>query len=707
MAFEETTAADLSCRVALGILFYFEHQYGRARMEEVYAGIEGAPPLSYIRDLNNWISVDFGMHMLDAFAEASGDPDFALKAGRFGISPEALGFVYYMFRALATPRTAFERIVSVCRDANRAGDFTIDRITDRHMVMRYQSKRREPTVSGCRVRQGQFTEVPTLWGLPRARLVHTQCQTLGAEACVYELSWTPYSSSLWRVLCGALTGGGAGLLLAHPFGWILVPTCAALGGSTGLALGYRATSSRSLKLLADQEESLAQSIRDLGHRFDEIRQLNQTLEQKVEARTRELSVASDQLKDALARQAELLDSEKRARLEAEQANRAKDHFLATLSHELRTPLTSMLMHASLLSRRAEGDEELERGTASIRRSIDTQTRLVDDLLDISRIASGKLVLSRGPVELGEVVADAVAMARPVAEGKSVTLEADTTLCLGTVLGDANRLQQIVGNLLTNAIKFTPRGGRIQVRAAHVDGNAQIEVADNGMGIRPDFLPQLFRRFVQADTSVTRTYGGLGLGLALVRHLVEAHGGAVCAESAGEGKGATFRVILPLLPDESRPARPANPARAPAHHDIRGVRAPHRRRQRYARFLRVDPEALGSGRSRRPFRHGGPRCARGVPATGRPLRHRDAGGGRLELHPSCPSAASRAGRTGARGGSHGSHRRRRPRARAGGGFSAQRDEAHRSGAAGRGGLDSGGIGERKERGRSARFVGACE
>ncbi len=244
--------------------------------------------------------------------------------------------------------------------------------------------------------------------------------------------------------------------------------------------------------------------------------------------------------------AQLLDSEKRARVDAEQANRAKDLFLATLSHELRTPLSSMLLEAQVLGRTAGEDPRVQRSSASIERAARAQARLIDDLLDVSRIVSGKLLLDLRGVGLKEIVQSSVDMALPAAEAKSLALDlAISGDFVATVYGDAVRLQQVMGNLLANAIKFTPQGGRIWVRLERAGARAHVTVTDTGMGIRAALLPQLFSKFVQADSSVTRAHGGLGLGLAIVRHLVEAHGGQVFAESPGEGKGATFRVALPI------------------------------------------------------------------------------------------------------------------------------------------------------------------
>jgi len=265
--------------------------------------------------------------------------------------------------------------------------------------------------------------------------------------------------------------------------------------------------------------------------------------------------------------ARLLESEKEARLEAERANRAKDLFLATLSHELRTPLSAMLMSAHILRQAATEDARIQRASATIERSARSQARLIDDLLDVSRIVSGKLLLDMGPIDLAAVVHEAVDAARPSAEAKGLDLALDIPRDVGAVYGDGGRLQQIVSNLLSNAIKFTPHGGRVSVALERLDRRALLTVSDTGMGIRPDVLPHLFNRFVQADSSVTRTHGGLGLGLSIVRHLLEVHGGSVQAESHGEGHGATFRVTLPLGVAGS--ARSADPRTATL--GIEGVR----------------------------------------------------------------------------------------------------------------------------------------
>jgi len=232
--------------------------------------------------------------------------------------------------------------------------------------------------------------------------------------------------------------------------------------------------------------------------------------------------------------------------EAREANRLKDEFLATLSHELRTPLSAMLGWTQLLRTGALGEDETAQGLEIIERNVLAQARLIDDLLDVSRIIAGKLRLKLRPVALIAVVEAALEVVRPSVSAKQVGLDVlvDAQPC--DIMGDADRLRQVVLNLLVNAVKFTPAGGTVRVRLRRDGPQAQIEVSDTGEGIAPDFLPRIFDRFRQADDGTKRSHGGLGLGLAIVRHVVELHGGAVRAASAGLGQGATFLVNLPLV-----------------------------------------------------------------------------------------------------------------------------------------------------------------
>ncbi|MEN3334759.1 MAG: hypothetical protein V7641_4124 [Blastocatellia bacterium] len=254
----------------------------------------------------------------------------------------------------------------------------------------------------------------------------------------------------------------------------------------------------------------------------------------------------EQAQRAITERDELLTREQAARADAEAANRAKDEFLATVSHELRTPLNAILGWSRMMSMGRLDDEMKTRALETIERNARLQAQIVEDILDVSRIVAGKLRLATQPLELMPVIQAAIDSLRPAADAKAIkitlTLTPDSTI----VCGDPDRLQQVMWNLLANAVKFTPAGGRVAVRLERSDEHAQMIVSDTGQGMRREFLPFAFERFRQADSTSTRAHGGLGLGLAIVRHIVEMHGGTVKAESWGEGNGATFTVALPLL-----------------------------------------------------------------------------------------------------------------------------------------------------------------
>ena len=242
----------------------------------------------------------------------------------------------------------------------------------------------------------------------------------------------------------------------------------------------------------------------------------------------------------------VLASEKLARSEAERANRLKDEFLATISHEIRNPLNAIMGWAHMLRVGKLNEANTERAVETIYRNAKSQSQLVADLLDVSRIISGKLRLDVRTVDLIYIVNAAIDSIRPAADAKNIRLQTMLDPAAGPISGDADRLQQVVWNLLTNAVKFTPKNGQIQVKVQRVDSHVEIVVSDSGVGISKEFLPYVFDRFRQADASTTRIHGGLGLGLSIVRQLVDLHGGSVSVESEGEGKGTTFTITLPFV-----------------------------------------------------------------------------------------------------------------------------------------------------------------
>jgi signal transduction histidine kinase/ActR/RegA family two-component response regulator len=264
----------------------------------------------------------------------------------------------------------------------------------------------------------------------------------------------------------------------------------------------------------------------------------------------ELSKYISELQRSEEARGQLLLRAERARAEAEAANRIKDEFLATLSHELRTPLTSLLGWSSVLREATRDEKVLNQGLEAIDRNARVQAQLIDDLLDVSRIVSGKLNLDVRPLDISSVTRAAINVVRPAADAKNISLDYWAEPGLGAISADSARLHQIIWNLLSNAVKFTPPGGKIFVRLERAGSDARVTVRDTGQGIEPEFLPRVFDRFRQADSSTTRSFGGLGLGLAIVRHLVELHGGTVSAQSDGVNKGATFSATFPLLADRA-------------------------------------------------------------------------------------------------------------------------------------------------------------
>jgi len=270
-----------------------------------------------------------------------------------------------------------------------------------------------------------------------------------------------------------------------------------------------------------------------------------------------ISILSQSRLSAEARRQQLLVSEQDARLAAENANRLKDEFLSTVSHELRTPLTAINGWALMLRAGRLDAAQSSRALEIIVRSAKSQNQLINDLLDVSRIIAGKMRLDVAPLRLGSVIEAAIETVRPAAEAKGIRLSALLNPAADTVSGDAERLQQVVWNLLSNAVKFAPNGGRVEIRLERANTHVEIAITDDGQGIRPEFLPYVFERFRQEEGGTNRQQGGLGLGLAIVRHIVELHGGTVRVASEGLGKGATFTVALPVAwsravsPDEPR------------------------------------------------------------------------------------------------------------------------------------------------------------
>lgn len=285
--------------------------------------------------------------------------------------------------------------------------------------------------------------------------------------------------------------------------------------------------------------ALVQIVPQVLH-FPGLAKLNNELRKEVDERARIESA----LRESETKLERLLASERDARSDAERANRIKDEFLSTVSHELRTPLNAILGYSQLLQRGEVSASEQE-GLAVIERNAKAQAQIIEDLLDMSRIIAGKVRLDTKTVDLASIIESSIATVQPAADAKGIRLQSVLDPKAGPILGDSGRLQQIVWNLLTNAVKFTPKGGRVQISLKRINSHVELHISDTGQGITPDFLPFVFDRFRQADSSTARVHTGLGLGLSIVKHLVELHGGTVQAVSPGRDQGSTFIVTLPV------------------------------------------------------------------------------------------------------------------------------------------------------------------
>ena len=370
-------------------------------------------------------------------------------------------------------------------------------------------------------------------GWPRVRAFGEMVALLWAEgnqdaAIRLEELWNDLQKSCsFSLFCAYPMSGFGGKEYIEPLGGVC-------------SVHSRVIPAESYSALADPDDRLRTII--------ELQQKAKSLEAEVAERKKAeaaLRAVKDELVVRLEEREQLLEREQRARAEAETANRMKDEFLATVSHELRTPLNAIIGWSHLLGSGGMDESTMARAVETIQRNARSQAQLVEDILDVSRVITGKLRLNTGLVDVASAIKAATDSVELAASSKEIQLEVALDSSALRVSGDSTRLQQVVWNLLSNAIKFTPVGGRVSVQLERTDSNAQIIVSDTGCGIKPDFLPFIFDRFRQADGSITRTHGGLGLGLAIVRHLVELHGGTVQAESSGEGYGTTFTVRLPL------------------------------------------------------------------------------------------------------------------------------------------------------------------
>lgn len=538
---DAAAGTEIACRVLRAVALQFQDTFGAERLRAEYDRLGLPLSLEQAIDPSNYVSFDFLVRFVDALTEASGDPLLPKKAGHLTASPRALGFMYHLLRAVGTPKLAYEKTIQLSPTYNRVGTFTIEKLTDRSLVLRYESSRPEPNRRICELRMGQFASVPTVWDLPEAAIVEHECQVLGAPHCRYELSWQPRMTPVRSAMGGGLTGlATSWALLSSTMGSLESSVFGLMvGGSLAVALGYRSHAKFQQQLLRTQGEGLALSLTDLQERFDEIQQLNATLEHKVDERTLQLTETTVKLQEALARQIEV--------------DRLKTHFFQNVSHELRTPLTLLLAPLESLIIEGQMPDEERLQLETMRRSALRLLSLINSLLDLSRLDAEKLRLSLEDVDPAQVLRSLVDSAQGLARERRIELRYEGPDAFGEVPLDTDKFEKVVLNLLSNALKFTGdddtgRPPRVVVSLGRDDlDRLVVSVKDNGIGIPEEDLARIFERFHQVDTSEQRRYGGTGIGLALVRELTEFHMGSIELQSV-EGEGSTFTVRLPTQRD---------------------------------------------------------------------------------------------------------------------------------------------------------------
>lgn len=524
-------APELSVRSVAVLLLYFRKEYGEERLRQVWQKHQLGLSLEYVSTLTNFVSFQFLQQLVEVLVAETGDPDYTRKAGRLYATPEAVGYLFHVVRAFGNSRAVYLKLVELFPTLNRVAHVSIESLSSHHMVIVYQSKYPELSRHLCEGRMSQFASVPTIWDLPPAQVMELQCQVRGADCCRYELAWHEPVRG-WRMgaglLAGVAVGTGMGLLGLGPLP-VLVPAIALGATSFGAWLDARQEVRRKDEYLAAQNEGLVQSLRDLERRYDEIFRSNLALEDRVAARTRELTETNAKLEQALVTQKEL--------------TRLKSEFFDNVSHELRTPLTLILLSLESLLQRdpATIPGPVRNHLATMDRSAQRLLKLINNLLDLAQMEAGKTRLRYQPVELFGLLNSLLSPFKVMAEKKGIRLALEGEK-VTAIHADVERIEIVFQNLISNALKFTQEG-TVTVRIREDEAVVHVEVVDTGPGIAPQDIPVIFDRFAQADSTGTRRFGGTGIGLALVKETVDLHSGRIGVKSE-VGKGSTFHVQLP-------------------------------------------------------------------------------------------------------------------------------------------------------------------
>ncbi len=534
--------AELSCRPLKSMILQFRRDHGAERLTEALQRAQLPPHLTleFLEDPNNWTSFEHAQRVLDVLTEASGSSDFPRRAGMITASKDVLGFTYSLLKAFGNPRLCYRKTLEISELYNKVGAFSIGTESPSRITFSYASKVREPNRNFCEFRIGQFQSFPTIWGLKPARAVEHRCGALGHERCEYEFSWDQRPTRVfWAagLLGGAALGSVAPWALDTPVSpWALASTAGLVGTLLGTIADDRRQLRQQRQLLAEQNEDVLRSMKDLQERFEEVRKLNETLEEKVHARTRDLQKASEDLQISLARQMEL--------------DRAKTQFFTNISHELRTPLTLILAPLETLMASGHAAKSWPEVETMYRNGL-RLLKHINSLLDISRLDAHRERLKLEPTDVPEMLRSLVDASRGLATKKGIALEFREGPKVDPFPIDRDKVEKIFLNLLSNALHYTPAGtdrvARVEVRYQVDRQKFSFRVEDTGIGIPGDQIEKIFDRFHRVDNKLNGGYGGTGIGLALVRELAEFHMGRVSVTSS-LGRGSTFAIELPMRAD---------------------------------------------------------------------------------------------------------------------------------------------------------------
>ena len=533
---DHLTRKEINVRAFKSAIIYAQRSLGADATRELCQAT--GLPLQYLIDENNWVSLEWLNLFYETLVQHTDNPEAPYESGLLSVDPEVWGSLYVIFRTIASPSFVYKQVCELTPNFNKQARFTVLKLGRDMAELAYRHPGENRHV--CHNRRGQLAAVPQVWGLPTAQVEELACQHDGAERCHYRITWTNRPRNLPAVIAAGAVMAVTWLLGAYVGAEPLVALVslgAAFGFVAGKALDLTRTNRENLHYAELQSAKLEESVRDVERRYDEIQRakleiedLNVNLEHKVEERTAELAQAHTQLELSYKKLQEL--------------DRVKSQFFSNITHELRTPLTLILAPIESILEGETGDFSENQRTYlnPIRRNALKLLKLINDLLDLARIEEHFMRIRVEPTDMAALLTEIAEHATPLAARKKIDLELEIQPDCVPIYADAEKIERAVINLVSNALKFTDDGGRVVLKLEHGEGEVVVAVQDNGIGIPAKLMDRIFKRFSQADGSVTRRFGGTGIGLALSRELVEIHGGELKAHST-EHEGSRFEIHL--------------------------------------------------------------------------------------------------------------------------------------------------------------------